>query len=148
MTKTELNVYTDGSCLMHSERRPGGWGAVIYQKNQSRETFLEELFGNDLQTTNNQMELVAILAALVWIRKSIMTNKFVKEIQVNIYTDSSWSYNCLTNDDWNCTQNRSLLDTILSLMKKMIVNINWVKEHTVAYQDRAHNIAKREMMKL
>ena len=146
MKRIEINVYTDGSCLMHSEKRPGGWGAVICKKTEITETIIDEIFGSDTKTTNNQMELVAILGALIYVRRMIMKKEVVKEVIVNVYTDSSWSYNCLTNAAWNCTRNRILLDTIQNIMKKIVVNINWIKEHTNAYQDRAHNLAKREMM--
>ena len=56
----DLIIYTDGSCL--NNPGPGGWSFIIVE-NQGITT---ERFGNLAQTTNNQMELQAVIEALKW----------------------------------------------------------------------------------
>ncbi|MBR74205.1 MAG: ribonuclease H [Dehalococcoidaceae bacterium] len=66
-------IFTDGSCS--GNPGPGGWGVVVVDNNQ----IIDQKFGNDEHTTNNKMELTALLEAM----------KYAQKIKVsNIYTDS------------------------------------------------------------
>ena len=60
-----LIIHTDGSCI--GNPGPGGWAAVI--QHHSKQV---ELSGPDNPTTNNRMEMMAIIRALEWVKK----NKF------------------------------------------------------------------------
>jgi ribonuclease HI len=87
-----LYVWTDGSCDHHDDRRPGGWAFIIQYAGN-------EFIGSDgcLRTTNNQMELNAILEAL-WKIEGLNISE--KE-RIVFHTDSNWSIQCLTKA-WNC----------------------------------------------
>ena len=87
-----IHVYTDGSCDHHDDRRPGGWAFIIIIDD-------EECSGDGgtLKTTNNQMELNAILEAM-W---KVEELKIHKEKEIIFHVDSQWSINCLTKE-WNC----------------------------------------------
>ena len=50
-------IYTDGACK--GNPGPGGWGALLQYGRRER-----ELFGGELRTTNNRMELIAVIRAL------------------------------------------------------------------------------------
>ena len=52
-----VRIYTDGACK--GNPGPGGWGAVLQMDGEER-----ELFGGEPQTTNNRMELTAVIRAL------------------------------------------------------------------------------------
>jgi ribonuclease HI len=56
MTLTVLNVYTDGACK--GNPGPGGWGALLQSASGEK-----ELFGGELETTNNRMEMMAVIEA-------------------------------------------------------------------------------------
>jgi ribonuclease HI len=69
-----VDLYTDGACK--GNPGPGGWGA--YLKSGSRE---KDLFGGEASTTNNRMELTAVIEGL---------NAMKQACQVTVFTDSSY----------------------------------------------------------
>ena len=80
-----LRIYTDGACAGNqSDQNIGGWGAILeYGAHQ------KELFGGQANTTNNRMELTAVIEAL----------KLLKEpCKVNLYSDSAYVVNAFLND--------------------------------------------------
>jgi ribonuclease HI len=70
----QIQMYTDGSC--HGNPGPGGWGAIL--KWEARE---RELSGGADATTNNQMELMAVIEGLKALRESC---------EVEVFTDSKY----------------------------------------------------------
>jgi len=68
-----ITIYTDGSS--RGNPGPGGWGAIIVYDNK-----IVELGGGETHTTNNRMELTAVIEAL----------KAVSDKQITIYTDSEY----------------------------------------------------------
>ncbi len=70
-------IYTDGACK--GNPGPGGWGALLEYDGQER-----EIFGGDSATTNNRMELTAVIRALESLRR---------RCKVVIYTDSQYVKN-------------------------------------------------------
>jgi ribonuclease HI len=70
-------IHTDGACK--GNPGPGGWGALL-EYNGSR----KEIFGGEAQTTNNRMELVAVIRAL---------EALTRESEVDLYTDSQYVKN-------------------------------------------------------
>ena len=61
----KFKIYTDGACS--GNPGPGGWGAVIFDKNNTQ----KNISGNEKNTTNNRMELLAAIMALKKINRSI-----------------------------------------------------------------------------
>ncbi|MBS0316603.1 MAG: ribonuclease HI [Proteobacteria bacterium] len=59
---TEVEIYTDGACK--GNPGPGGWGAWLRCGDHER-----ELFGGELETTNNRMELTAVIEALAALKR-------------------------------------------------------------------------------
>lgn len=55
---SEVVIYTDGACK--GNPGPGGWGALL----QTSDGHFKEMFGGEVQTTNNRMEMMAVIAAL------------------------------------------------------------------------------------
>jgi len=74
MSKTHVEIHTDGACK--GNPGPGGWG-VILQSGASR----KELIGGELETTNNRMELTAVIQALEALKRPC---------QVDLYLDSEY----------------------------------------------------------
>ena len=77
-----ITIYTDGACL--GNPGPGGWGAVILGDGPRR-----VLHGNDPDTTNNRMEIKAVVTAL----QSIPLKS-----EVTVYSDSSYVINTMTKN--------------------------------------------------
>ena len=69
-----VRIYTDGAC--RGNPGPGGWGAVLQMDGEER-----ELFGGEPQTTNNRMELTAVIRALELLERPC---------QIDVYTDSQY----------------------------------------------------------
>tara|TARA_B100000700_G_scaffold312486_1_gene396116 strand:+ start:468 stop:926 length:459 start_codon:yes stop_codon:yes gene_type:complete len=123
--KPTINIYTDGACK--GNPGPGGWGAIlIYNKHEKK------INGFSPQTTNNIMELTAVIEAL----------KILKEkCNVKITTDSKyvklgiteWIYNWKKNG-WRNAQkkplkNKSLWEMLDQLQNEHNVEWYWVKAH-------------------
>ena len=70
----QIQMYTDGSC--HGNPGPGGWGAILKWEDRER-----ELSGGADATTNNQMELMAVIEGLKALRESC---------EVEVFTDSKY----------------------------------------------------------
>ena len=76
---TSLVIYTDGACS--GNPGPGGWGTIVLLPND----MVIELGAGEFSTTNNQMELTAVIEGLICINQNIKTNYVDK---VFIFTDS------------------------------------------------------------
>ena len=74
MSTEFVEIYTDGACK--GNPGPGGWGALLRYKGQEK-----ELWGGELDTTNNRMELLAVIQAL---------NSLKRPCAIHLYTDSQY----------------------------------------------------------
>ena len=122
----KVEIYTDGSCKKNPG--PGGWGAVlVYGKREL------ELSGGQADTTNNRMELTAVIEALKRLREPC---------QVTLTTDStyvsdgisrgwaaSWRARGWKKADKSPALNPDLWGTLLDLCEKHSVDFIWVKGH-------------------
>ncbi len=120
---TALKIYTDGACSGNqNEENLGGWGAILefgpHQK---------ELFGSEKNTTNNRMEMMALIEAM---------NAIKKENQmIEIFSDSSYLIDCF-RQKWYV---KWLSNGWLTAGKKPVENRDlW--EKLLPYLDR-HNIS-------
>lgn len=86
----KLKIYTDGSCKGNGgSNSRGGWAFVFI--NEEEENILK-LSGGELNTTNNRMELTAVIEA---IRIAEIFAKSHRVIYCEIYTDSAYIHNCI-----------------------------------------------------
>jgi len=137
----KITIYTDGSCLLNPG--PGGWAALIMHN--GREDILK---GGEPDTTNNRMEMTAILNALIWLNKNVKSSS----PKVDLYSDSSLLIQSLTKG-WKRKANIDIWKEIdaeySSLNKKSIkVKWNWVKGHSVnEYNARVDELAVSESRK-
>jgi ribonuclease HI len=91
MKLSKVEIYTDGSCL--GNPGPGGYGAIIRWKEIEK-----EVSGYDISSTNNKMELHAVIAAM---------QKLTKPCDITVYTDSQYVIQCASHDDeWRNADNR------------------------------------------
>lgn len=125
-----LRIYTDGACSGNqSDENVGGWGAVLeYGQHQ------KELFGGQVNTTNNRMELTAVIEALKALKSPGQT--------IQIFTDSSYVANCFREkwyESWEqnkwrnaakkSVENQELWKELLALVRQHDVRFFRVKGH-------------------
>ena len=139
-------IYTDGACS--GNPGPGGWGAVlIYGENR------KEISGGSRETTNNIMEMTAVLEALKALKN---------DCEVELYSDSAYVVNAF-NDKWidnwkkngwinskkEVVKNKELWQELDELVKKYKVKFNKVKGHsTDEINNRCDELARSEINKL
>ena len=120
-----IEIYTDGSCLTNPGN--GGWAAII-----NNDGNIKKISGNEKETTNNRMELLATINALKEIDSSS---------QITIHTDSQYVKLGITkwinkwiNNNWQTSKkenvkNKDLWIELYDLNKSSDVKWNWVKAH-------------------
>ena len=121
-----IKIYTDGACRGNPGK--GGWGALLVYKKSSK-----ELYGFSADTTNNIMELTAVIESL----KSIK-----RKCPIIITTDSTYVKNGITNwieswkkNNWKTTKkkpvkNKELWIELDTLCKLYDIEWKWVKGHS------------------
>lgn len=91
----KIRAYTDGACSNHEKGEgPGGWGVII-----SDDCGITKLSGNSLGTTNNQMELFAVISSLVHFNNEYQENKIKRGDEIEIISDSAYVVNAI-NQGW------------------------------------------------
>ena len=122
----EVIIYTDGACS--GNPGPGGWGTILDYKGRQK-----ELSGGERQTTNNRMELTAVIEGLKALReKCIVTvitdSKYVSD-GINLGWARSWKANNWRKKDKKPALNPELWDELLSLIDSHVVTVKWIKGH-------------------
>ncbi len=130
----KYKIYTDGACS--GNPGPGGWAVIILVNNEIKEMF----FGNEKNTTNNQMELLAPIKAI---------QKFKKKSEISIFTDSTYVRDGITiwikqweQNGWKTAskkpvKNKELWKKLKNLSSKHSIKWIWVKGHA---QDKYNNL--------
>ncbi|MCQ2450415.1 MAG: ribonuclease HI [Clostridia bacterium] len=121
-----VNLFTDGACS--GNPGPGGWGAILRYG-----SFEKELSGGEMNTTNNRMELTAVIKGLEALKKPckvLLTtdSKYVADAIQNGWA-KSWQKNGWKKADKKPALNPDLWEKLLSLLDIHEVDINWVKGH-------------------
>ena len=125
-----VNIYTDGACSGNqNDENVGGWGCVLEYKGAEK-----ELSGGEVNTTNNRMELTALIEALSALKEG--------GLSLRIYSDSSYLVTCFRNkwyegwqrNGWKNSQkkpveNRELWEKLLELLAPHTAKFFLVKGH-------------------
>lgn len=126
-TKTKVvYLYTDGACL--DNPGPGGWAAVLKWNGHER-----ELSGGMAQTTNNQMELTAVIKGLGALERPVVLqiitdSKYV--MQGATQWMNGWKRNGWRTAAKKPVANRELWEQLDSLLEMHKVSWEWVKGHS------------------
>ena len=107
-----ITIYTDGACI--GNPGPGGWGAVISGDGPQR-----SLHGRDSDTTNNRMEILAVIRGL---------EDLPENSDITVYSDSSYVINTMTKN-WKRNKNQDLWKILDGEVGKRNVQWVWVKGH-------------------
>lgn len=144
-----LRIYTDGACS--GNPGPGGWATIVLYGDKE-----QVLKGGEAQTTNNRMELTALINALDYVQKNFPSlNR-----EVEIYSDSkyvidgvtawmpNWKKRGWKGSDKKPVKNRELWEKIDELQQGLILKFHWVKGHNEdKYNEMADEIAVIESKK-
>ena len=141
-----IEIFTDGACS--GNPGIGGWGALLRYKDIEK-----ELSGGELETTNNRMELTAVIEALKALKATC---------NITLYTDSKyvmcgiteWMENWKKNG-WRTTnkkgdvKNVDLWQQLDELIKNHEIRWVWVKGHNGHPEnERVDTLARNEVVKL
>ena len=67
----QITIYTDGACDIHADNQPGGWAAILCASDECGNVIKESIVrGGREMTTNNQMELTAVIEGLKALKRS------------------------------------------------------------------------------
>ena len=132
-----MNIYTDGSCLYNPG--PGGWAVLILE-----DEWEWEISGNDTNTTNNKMELQAVVEAIKFVNTQSLGNDLC------IYSDSQYVINGITKwienwikKEWKKIKNVELWKELYKLTKEKNIQWEWVKAHADnKYNNRVDKLAR------
>ncbi len=142
MPKKELSIYTDGACS--GNPGPGGWAAILRYGGTEK-----EISGGEPETTNNRMELIAVISALEALKEPC---------RVRLYSDSryvcdsigkgwvrSWKAKGWKRADNSPAKNPELWDRLLNLLDVHEVEFVWVRGHAEnEYNNRCDKLAVAE----
>ncbi len=138
----KVTIYTDGACS--GNPGAGGWGAILIYNGKEK-----EISGGEANTTNNRMELLAVISAL----------KILKEpCEVDLYSDSQYVVGAFLNkwiqswrqNGWRTAgktevKNIDLWENLLEIMERHDVHFIKVKGHADnTYNNRCDKLAREE----
>lgn len=137
-----VEIFTDGACS--GNPGPGGWGAILRFRGVER-----ELKGGEAQTTNNRMEMMAVLEAL---------NTLRRPCAVDLYTDSEyvkkgmtewlrgWKARGWKTADRKPVKNEDLWKALDEAAARHRISWHWVKGHAGHPEnERADELARQGM---
>ena len=144
MADKKIIIYTDGACSGTPGK--GGWGAILKYGDHTK-----EISGYAELTTNNKMELQAVIEALKLIKK---------DYDIEIFTDSNYVKDGITKwintwklNNWKTSKKESVKNKELwleldELRQKYNINWNWVKGHADdELNNRVDELARLEITK-
>jgi ribonuclease HI len=137
----KFNLYTDGSCCLQNANEiptvasskfsgPGGWAALIIDAKERRTV----ICGKDPSTTNNRMEMAAVIQGIQWIIGGIEP-EILKHVHINLYSDSTYCVNTIrswletwkkNHADFSNRPNADLLRELDALVSRCKVKPHWV----------------------
>ncbi len=136
----EIDIYTDGACS--GNPGPGGWGAILRTGGHEK-----ELFGGESDTTNNRMELTAVIRALEALKRPVRArvhtdSQYVqKGISVWIH---AWKKRGWRTADKQPVKNVDLWRELDTLAARHDIEWLWVKGHAGHVEnERADALARR-----
>ncbi|MBE6767160.1 MAG: ribonuclease HI [Clostridia bacterium] len=124
--KKVIELFTDGACS--GNPGPGGWGAVLRFGDKEK-----ELSGGEAETTNNRMELIAVISGLEALKEPCKVmlctdSKYVADGVMKGWA-KSWRAKGWRKADGKPALNPDLWEKLLNLLEVHEVEITWIKGH-------------------
>ncbi len=142
----QIEIFTDGACSCNPG--PGGWAAILRYNGKEK-----EISGGEKETTNNRMELTAVIKAISALKEPC---------EITLYTDSkyvcdavnqrwvySWKAKGWKKADKKPALNVDLWEQLLPLLEKNKVTFIWLKGHAGHPEnERCDSMAVNEYLKI
>ncbi len=142
----EVDIYTDGACSVNPGK--GGWAAILIYKGTEK-----AISGGELITTNNRMELTAVIKGLAALKEKCL---------VRLYSDSAYVVNAVNNGwltEWKKkgwrtlgkedVKNVDLWEELIGYLSSQKVTFIKVKGHSDnIYNNRCDELARKEIKAL
>ena len=127
-----VELFTDGACS--GNPGPGGWGAILRCRGKEK-----ELSGGEKETTNNRMELTAVIQALSLLKEPCIVDLWSDSKYVIDGLEKGWAKGWRARgwikSDKKPALNPDLWERLLALCERHTVRLHWVKGHA----DNPHN---------
>ena len=141
----KVDIYTDGACS--GNPGPGGWGTILIYNGHEK-----EMSGGEAETTNNKMELTAVIKGLAALKEPCEVTVTTDSKYVCDAINQGWLSNWVTNNwrkaDKKPVLNVDLWEQLLPLLNKHNVKFVWVKGHNDHPQnERCDKLAVAEYAK-
>lgn len=141
----QVTIYTDGACS--GNPGPGGWGAVLIYRGIEK-----ELSGGEANTTNNRMEMTAVISALQALKEPCAVELYSDSKYVIDALQKGWAWGWRKKgwikSDKKPALNPDLWETLLNLTVKHEMSYHWVKGHANnKYNERCDALAVAEREK-
>ena len=145
-TMKTVTIYTDGACS--GNPGPGGWGAILMLGE-----YKKELSGGEPATTNNRMELTAVIRGLEALNQPCVVELYSDSKYVIDALDKGWAKGWQARgwikSDKKPALNSDLWERLLELCRIHTVNLHWVKGHADnPFNNRCDELAVSEWQKL
>lgn len=141
----KIIIHTDGSCL--GNPGAGGWAAILQNNNTTK-----EIYGGFAHTTNNRMEMMAVIEGLLALKEPCAVDVFsdsqyvcnpIKKGWLNSWVKNNW-----IKSDKKPVKNRDLWEKFISLLGKHEVNFIWIRGHNGhALNERCDILAREQALR-
>ena len=135
MSKTSVIIYTDVSCAPNPG--VGGCGAVLISNEHNLRS---EISGSEVYSTNNRMEITAVIKALECLRKSCIVDLYTDSTYVKNAFDKNWIKNW-QNNGWKSQNkkpiaNKDLWLRLIEVTQNHEISCHWVKGHSINKENK------------
>lgn len=136
----QIIIYTDGACDIHADNQPGGWAAILCATDESGDVIKESVLSGGMEmTTNNQMELTAVIESL---------NALKRPSQVTVVSDSRYVID-IANRAKKSRKNSDLWKRYFELAGRHHIEWLYIEGHSGhPYNERCDRIAVAEKNRL
>jgi ribonuclease HI len=139
VSKKKIKIFTDGSCL--GNPGPGGWAAILFEGEAEKPHAV--LRGGEPGTTNNRMEMIAVIESLRFIHEN-----HLQQCEVVLFSDSTLVVKTLTLG-WKRKKNKDLWEELDELNEELSVDYVWVEGHAAnRWNNECDRIAVAEAEKI
>ena len=136
----QITIYTDGACDIHADNQPGGWAAILCATDESGNVVKESVVRGGLEmTTNNQMELTAVIEGL---------KALTRPSEVTVVSDSQYVID-IASKTKKSRKNANLWKQYFELAARHEIDWVYIEGHSGhAYNERCDRIAVAEKNRL